>query len=65
MRTNAIFNIASMTAGHLRRNHDADGTGQAEADDPVSKYLGAAYEHPQVISKFNEKDATYETRPAP
>jgi hypothetical protein len=31
--------------------------------DPVSKYL-ADFDNLQVITKFNEKDATYETRPA-
>jgi methyl acetate hydrolase len=65
MRTNAIFNIASMTkpvtsvAIMMLMEQ-----GKLKLDDPVSKYLGAAYEHPQVISKFNDKDATYETRPA-
>ena len=65
MRTNAIFNIASMTkpvtsvAIMMLMEQ-----GKLKLDDPVSKYLGAAYDHPQVISKFNETGATYETRPA-
>jgi CubicO group peptidase (beta-lactamase class C family) len=65
MRTNAIFNIASMTkpvtsvAIMMLMEQ-----GRLKLDDPVSKYLGAAYDHPPIISKFNEKDATYETRPA-
>jgi CubicO group peptidase (beta-lactamase class C family) len=37
--------------------------GKLKLDDPVSKYL-AGFENLQVITKFNEKDATYETRPA-
>jgi CubicO group peptidase (beta-lactamase class C family) len=37
--------------------------GKLKLDDPVSKYL-AGFDHLQVITKFNEKDATYETRPA-
>jgi methyl acetate hydrolase len=65
MRTNAIFNIASMTkpvtsvAIMMLMEQ-----GKLKLDDPVSKYLGPAYEHPQVISKFNDDDATYQTRPA-
>jgi CubicO group peptidase (beta-lactamase class C family) len=37
--------------------------GKLKLDDPVSKYL-EGYDKLQVISKFNAKDATYETRPA-
>jgi methyl acetate hydrolase len=65
MKTNAIFNIASMTkpvtsvAIMMLMEQ-----GKLKLDDPVSKYLGAGYEHMQVIAKFNDKDATYETRPA-
>jgi methyl acetate hydrolase len=64
MPLNAIFQIASMTkpitsvavmmlveAGRLR------------LDDPVSKYLDG-FDNLQVITRFNEADATYETRPA-
>jgi CubicO group peptidase (beta-lactamase class C family) len=65
MRTNAIFNIASMTkpvtsvAIMMLMEQ-----GKLKLDDPVAKYLGDAYDHLQVVSKFNDKDATYETRPA-
>ena len=65
MRTDAIFNIASMTkpvtsvAIMMLMEQ-----GKLKLDDPVSKYLGGGFEHLQVISKFNDKDATYETRPA-
>jgi methyl acetate hydrolase len=64
MPSNGIFQIASMTkpvtsvavmmlveAGKLR------------LDDPVSKYL-EGFDNLQVITKFNEADGTYETRPA-
>ena len=37
--------------------------GRLKLDDPVSKYLDG-YDKLQVITTFNEKDATYETRPA-
>jgi methyl acetate hydrolase len=37
--------------------------GQLTLDDPVSKYL-PGYDTLQVITTFNPKDATYETRPA-
>ena len=37
--------------------------GKLKLDDPVSKYLDG-YDKLQVITTFNEKDATYETRPA-
>src|SRR5438552_4278115 len=62
--TNAIFNIASMTkpvtsvAIMMLMEQ-----GQIRLDDPVSAYLDG-YDHLQVITKFNAKDATYETRPA-
>jgi methyl acetate hydrolase len=65
MRTNAIFNIASMTkpitsvAIMMLMEQ-----GKLKLDDPVAKYLGDGYDHLQVISKFNDRDATYETRPA-
>jgi methyl acetate hydrolase len=64
MRTNAIFNIASMTkpvtsvAMMMLMEQ-----GKLKLDDPVSKYLDG-YDNPQVVTKFNEKDGTYETRPA-
>ena len=62
--TNAIFNIASMTkpvtsvAIMMLMEQ-----GQLRLDDPVSAYLDG-YDKLQVITKFNAKDATYETRPA-
>ena len=61
---NSIFNIASMTkpvtsvAIMMLMEQD-----KLKLDDPVSKYLDG-YDKLQVISKFNEKDGTYETRPA-
>ena len=60
----SIFNIASMTkpvtsvAIMMLMEQ-----GKLKLDDPVSKYLDG-YDKLQVISKFNEKDGTYETRPA-
>jgi methyl acetate hydrolase len=64
MPANAIFNIASMTkpitsVAVMMLIEE----GKLKLDDPVSKYL-AGFDHLQVITKFNEKDATYETRPA-
>jgi len=61
---NSIFNIASMTkpvtsvAIMMLMEQ-----GKLTLDDPVSKYLDG-YDKLQVISKFSEKDGTYETRPA-
>src|SRR5438105_2113410 len=61
---NAIFNIASMTkpvtsvAIMMLMEQ-----GQLRLDDPVSAYLDG-YDKLQVITKFNARDATYETRPA-
>jgi methyl acetate hydrolase len=61
---NSIFNIASMTkpvtsvAIMMLMEQ-----GKLKLDDPVSKYLDG-YDKLQVVSKFNEKDGTYETRPA-
>ena len=64
MPVNAIFNIASMTkpitsAAIMMLLEQ----GKLKLDDPVSKYL-TGFDNLQVITKFNEKDATYETRPA-
>src|SRR5206468_12099356 len=62
--TNAIFNIASMTkpvtsvAIMMLMEQ-----GQLKLDDPVSKYLDG-YDKLQVVTKFNDKDGTYEARPA-
>lgn len=64
MPVNAIFSIASMTKPVtsvaimmlIER-------GKLQLDDPVSKYL-TGFDNLRVITKFNEQDATYETRPA-
>ena len=37
--------------------------GKLQLDDPVSKYL-SGFDNLKVITKFNEADGTYETRPA-
>jgi methyl acetate hydrolase len=61
---NSIFSIASMTkpvtsvAIMMLMEQ-----GKLKLDDPVSKYL-TGFDNLRVITKFNEKDATYETRPA-
>ena len=64
MPVNAIFSIASMTkpvtSVAIMMLFDQ---GKLKLDDPVSKYL-TGFDNLQVITKFNEKDATYETRPA-
>jgi len=64
MPANAIFSIASMTkpvtsVAIMMLLEE----GKLKLDDPVSKYL-AGFDNLRVITKFNEKDATYETRPA-
>jgi methyl acetate hydrolase len=64
MPMKAIFAIASMTkpvtsVAVMMLMEE----GKLKLDDPVSKYL-AGFEKLQVITKFNEKDASYETRPA-
>ncbi len=64
MPVNAIFAIASMTkpvtsVAIMMLIEE----GKLKLDDPVSKYL-AGFDNLRVITKFNEKDATYETRPA-
>src|SRR5690348_15106904 len=64
MPVNAIFAIASMTkpitsVAIMMLLEE----GKLKLDDPVSKYL-TGFDNLQVITKFNEKDATYETRPA-
>jgi CubicO group peptidase (beta-lactamase class C family) len=64
LTVDAIFNIASMTkpvtsvAVMMLVEQ-----GKVSLDDPVSKYL-PGFDKLQVITKFNEKDGTYETRPA-
>jgi CubicO group peptidase (beta-lactamase class C family) len=64
MPVNAIFSIASMTkpvtsVAVMMLFEE----GKLKLDDSVSKYL-PGFDNLQVIMKFNEKDATYETRPA-
>ena len=64
MPVNAIFSIASMTkpvtsVAIMMLLEE----GKLKLDDPVSKYL-PGFDNLRVITKFNEKDATYETRPA-
>src|SRR5580704_8203583 len=64
MPANAIFSIASMTkpvtsVAIMMLLEE----GKLQLDDPVSKYL-PGFDNLQVITKFNEKDASYETRPA-
>jgi methyl acetate hydrolase len=64
MPVNAIFSIASMTkpvtSVAIMMLFEE---GKLKLDDPVSKYL-TGFDNLKVITKFNEKDATYETRPA-
>lgn len=62
--TGTIFRIASMTkpltSVAIMMLVDA---GKLKLDDPVANYLPEFKDRP-VISKFNQADATYETRPA-
>jgi CubicO group peptidase (beta-lactamase class C family) len=64
MAQDAIFTIASMTkpitsvAIMMLLEQ-----GKLRLDDPVSRYL-PGFDHPEVITRFNESDGTYETRPA-
>ena len=64
MAKDTIFNIASMTKAvtsvAIMMLVDE---GKLKLDDDVAKYL-PQYKNPLVISKFNEADASYETRPA-
>lgn len=64
MPVDAIFTIASMTkpVTSLAIMMLVD-EGKIALDDPVSKFL-PGFEHQQVITRFNEADGTYETRPA-
>lgn len=64
MPVSAIFSIASMTkpvtsVAIMMLCEE----GKLKLDDPVSKYR-PGFDNLRVITKFNEKDATYETRPA-
>jgi methyl acetate hydrolase len=64
MAKDTIFNMASMTkpvtSVAIMMLVDE---GKLKLDDDVATYL-PKYKNPLVISKFNEADATYETRPA-
>jgi methyl acetate hydrolase len=64
MAKDTIFNMASMTkpitSVAVMMLIEA---GKLTLDDDVAKYL-PKYKNPVVISRFNEADASYETRPA-
>jgi CubicO group peptidase (beta-lactamase class C family) len=64
MTKDTIFNMASMTkpvtSVAIMMLVDE---GKLKLDDEVAKYL-PKYKNPLVVSKFNEADASYETRPA-
>src|SRR5688500_5058153 len=64
MAKDTIFNIASMTKAvtsvAIMMLVDE---GKLKLDDDVAKYL-PKYKDPVVVSKFNEADGSYETRPA-
>jgi CubicO group peptidase (beta-lactamase class C family) len=64
MTKDTIFNMASMTkpitSVAIMMLVDE---GKLKLDDEVAKYL-PKYKDPLVITKFNEADASYETRPA-
>ena len=64
MTKDTIFNMASMTkpvtSVAIMMLVDE---GKLKLDDEVAKYL-PKYKDPLVISKFNDADASYETRPA-
>ena len=64
MSKDTIFNMASMTkpVTSVAVMMLVD-EGKLTLDDEVAKYL-PRYRNPPVISKFNEADATFETRPA-
>jgi len=62
--TNAIFNIASMTKPVTSvAIMMLVEQGKLSIEDPVSKYL-PGFDHLQVITRFNPKDGSYESRPA-
>jgi methyl acetate hydrolase len=64
LSTDAIFNIASMTKPVTSvAIMMLVEQGKLSLDDPVSKYM-PGFDNLQVITKFNEMDGTYETRPA-
>src|SRR5213593_2178390 len=64
MTKDTIFNMASMTkpvtSVAIMMLVDE---GKVKLDDEVAKYV-PKYKDPLVITKFNEADASYETRPA-
>ena len=61
MPANAIFSIASMTKPVTSvAIMILFEEGKLKLDDPVSKYL-PGFDNPQVLTKFNEQDGTYET----
>jgi methyl acetate hydrolase len=64
MAKDTIFNMASMTkpVTSVAVMMLVD-EGKLKLDDDIATYL-PKYKNPLVISKFNEADATYETRPA-
>ena len=64
MAKDTIFNMASMTkpATSIAIMMLVD-EGKLKIDDEVAKYL-PKWKDPLVISKFNEADASYQTRPA-
>ncbi|MEJ1963240.1 MAG: serine hydrolase domain-containing protein [Gammaproteobacteria bacterium] len=64
MRTDAIFNIASMTKPVTTvAIMQLFEQGKLGLDDPVSKYL-PGFDKLQVLTHFNEADGTFEARPA-
>ena len=64
MPVDAIFPIASMTKPVTSvAIMILFEEGKLQLNDPVSTYL-SGFDNPRVITKFNEADATYETRPA-
>jgi len=64
MVNDAIFSIASMTKPVTSvAIMMLVEQGKLKLDDPVSKYL-PGFDHPLVITRFNDRDASYETRAA-
>jgi CubicO group peptidase (beta-lactamase class C family) len=64
MTKETIFNIASMTKAVTSvAVMQLIEEGKLRLDDPVGKYV-PKFKDPQVLSKFNPADASYETRPA-
>ena len=64
MGTNAIFNIASMTKPVTSvAIMQLLEQGKLGLDDPVSKHL-SGFDKLQVLTRFNDADGTFESRPA-